>query len=99
MRSELKKRFLVLTDLMHKVIELIFLSIQSRMHTVNICQYKTIGGNGNTVVIPTTSKSIILYREFQFQKMVIYLKNSCYRPKDLLVVGMTPVFPLASIVL
>ena len=33
-------------------------------HTVNIYRYKTIEANGNTGVIPTTSKSFSIYREF-----------------------------------
>ena len=52
---------------------------QALLHTVNIYSYKTIEANGNTGVIPTTSKSFSLYRELLkplwviYQKMLIYL--------------------------
>ena len=64
-------------------------------YTVNIYWYKTIEANGNTNVIPTTYQQITT-KKWQF----IYrgLRNSQCRLKDLLVVGMTPVFPLAAIV-
>ena len=64
----------------------------SHICTVNIYRYKTIETNGNTGVIPTTSKSFNLFRELLkplwviYQKMVIYLQ----RLKEF------PVFPLAS---
>ena len=38
----------------------------NRSYTVNIYRYKTIEANGNTGVIPTTSKSFSLYRELPF---------------------------------
>ena len=60
--------------------------------TVNIYRYKTIEANGNTSVIPTTSKSFSLYQELlqhlqvNYHFMVNYpwrLKQ--YRLKDLLI--------------
>ena len=51
------------------------------INTVNIYKYTTIEGNGNTIVIPTTSKSFRLYGEFLqplwviYQKIVIYLQR------------------------
>ena len=50
-------------------------------YTVNIYRYKTIEANGNTSVIPTSSKSFSLYQELLqplwviYQKMVIYLQR------------------------
>ena len=48
-------------DQSRNVIEISLLS-----NTVNIYRYNTIEGNGNTGVIPTTSKSFSLYRELPF---------------------------------
>ena len=45
------------------------------MCTVNIYRYKTIQANGNTSVIPTTSKSFSLYRKYLLASMGILPKN------------------------
>jgi hypothetical protein len=60
-------------------------------YTANIYTYKTIEANGNTGVIPTTSKS---YTGNNLPKN----DNSRSSLKDLLVVGMTLVFPLGSMI-
>ena len=41
-----------------------FISNHLHSYTVNTYRYKTIEANGNTGVIPTTSKSFSLYRQF-----------------------------------
>ena len=44
------------------------------MYTVNIYRYKTIEANGNTGIIPTTSKSFSLFHELIQLLWVIYQK-------------------------
>ena len=44
-------------------------------HTVNNYRYKTIEANGNTGVIPTTSKPFSLYRELTSASMGNLPKN------------------------
>ena len=79
------------------------------MGTVNIYRYKTIEANGNTGVIPTTYQQIFQPLPVRPLWPGNLPKNGNLRTEakgippyslqDLLVVGMTPVFPSAFIVL
>ena len=51
-------------------------------HTVNIYRYKPIEANGNTGVIPTTSKSFSLYWEF-LKPLYSVIHNSIAPSKEL----------------
>ena len=60
-------------DLANEVYILALANLRQKLHyTVNIYRYKTIETNGNTSVIPITSKSFSLYRKFLQPLQVCY---------------------------